>query len=469
MSNFAELEVPERPASPAAEQTGDLGQFQHRELRSDDFWRRIPAYRDLKADDFHDHRFQVRNCVTSLRKFRDVIGQMVPDSFFRDLEDGLSRSTMSMRISPYILSLIDWSNPYEDPLRIQFMPVGSRMLPDHPELILDSLNEQVDSPVPGLTHRYLDRALFLALDICPVYCRFCTRSYTVGLDTDAVEKLHLSASDQRWEQVFAYIRSRPELEDIVVSGGDVYNLKPDQIRHIGRTLLNIEHIRRIRFATKGPAVVPQKLLTDGEWVDSLTGVASLGRQQHKEVSVHTHFNHPTEITDVTRRGLALLMERGVTVRNQCVLQRGVNEDVETMHLLVQRLSYVNVHPYYVFVHDMVRGVEDLRTTLKTAQDLEKHVRGLTAGYNTPAFVLDTMGGGGKRNVHSCEVYDREAGIAVFSSPTVRPGEWFFYFDPVHTLAAGIQERWQDPESRTRMLALALEEARAKTDAGWEVA
>ena len=150
------------------------------------------------------------------------------------------------------------------------------------------------------------------------------------------------------------------------------------------------------------------------------------------------------------------MERGIGVRNQTVLQRGVNDDVDTMQLLVRRLSYLNVHPYYTFVHDMVRGVEELRTTLATAIALEKAVRGRTAGFNTPAFVLDTMGGGGKRDVHSYEHYDRQTGIAVFTSPAVRPGEFFFYFDPLDALDPRIVQRWSDPAERAAMRQAALE-------------
>jgi lysine 2,3-aminomutase len=434
----------------------------HRDLRDDEYWRVIPAYADLRADEFHEHRFQSRNSVTSLKKLREVLGRLVSEAFYRDVEQGLLRSPMSLRISPYLLSLIDWSEPAEDPLRIQFLPMGSRMRPDHPELALDSLHEQVDSPVPGLTHRYADRALFLTLDTCPVYCRFCTRSYAVGLDTEDVEKVHFGAVVQRWEQVFAYIASRPELEDIVISGGDVANLKAEHMEYIGMTLLEMDQIRRLRFATKGPAIMPQKLVTDDDWVDALSRVVEAGRKRCKEVVLHTHFNHPNEITSITGVGLNRLMQRGITMRNQTVLQRGVNDCSETMQLLVRRLSHVNVQPYYVFVHDMVKGVEDLRTPLATALALEKEVRGITAGFNTPTFVLDTMGGGGKRDVHSFEHYDRDNGISVFTSPVVRPGELFFYFDPINSLAAEAQERWQDAKLRAGMLESARAEAGAKS-------
>ena len=430
----------------------------HRDLRDDDFWRQIPAYAELSADEFQDHRFQSRNCVTSARKLRDVLGDRVSDAFYADVEAGVQRSTMSLRLSPYLLSLVNWDEPESDPIRTQFLPLASRFQPDHPELHFDSLHEQEYSPVPGLTHRYHDRALLLALDTCPVYCRFCTRSYSVGLDTDGVEKVHFGATLERWEQAFGYIRQHPEIEDVVVSGGDMYNLKAEQVALLGRTLLDIEHVRRFRYATKGPAVMPQKLVTDPEWVEAVAGVAEEGRRRHKQVAVHTHFNHPDEITAITRQGLDRLLERGVIVRNQAVLQRGVNDDVQTMRRLIRRLSFLNVQPYYVFVHDMVQGVEELRTTLQTAIELEKEVRGATAGFNIPAFILDTMGGGGKRHVHSHEHYDQQTGIAVFSSPVVRPGQRFFYFDPIHELGAEAQSRWADVHERAAMIESATKQA-----------
>ena len=447
------------PTPTLAEAPSRGGELQHRQLRDDDFWRGIPAYAKLSAGEFNDHRFQSRNSITSVQKLAEVLGDLVSDEFYADAERGLGQATMSMRISPYLVSLIDWREPYTDPLRLQFLPLASQVKPDHPELSFDSLNEQADSPVAGLTHRYLDRALFLTLDTCPVYCRFCTRSYSVGLDTDAVEKEHFGVNTARWEDAFDYIDSHPELEDIVISGGDVYNLKPEHMRLIGDRLLEIDHIRRLRYATKGPAIMPQKLLTDPAWVEAIHAVAERGRSMQKQVVVHTHFNHPREITAITRAGLSKLTERAIVVRNQAVLQRGVNDDAETMRLLVRRLGYVNVQPYYVFLHDLVRGVEELRTTLAAAKELEKQTRSITAGFNMPAFVIDTMGGGGKRHVHSHELYDRETGIAVFTSPAVRPGEHFLFYDPIHELSPAIRKRWRDPVARGSMIESALERAR----------
>jgi lysine 2,3-aminomutase len=440
----------------------DPSTLHHRQLLDGTFWQRIPAYRLIDEATFLDHTWQAKNTITNPVKLLSAVQHLVPQSFYDDVAEGFKHSPMSIRVSPYLLSLIDWSDAYNDPLRRQFVPVASRLLPDHPKLTLDSLHEQADAPVPGLTHRYPDKALFLALDTCPVYCRFCTRSYAVGVDTDEVEKVSLKATEDRWERAFRYISERPELEDIVVSGGDSYQLKARQITLIGNRLLELPNIRRIRFATKGPAVMPMKLITDVEWVDALTNVVERGRKLSKEVVLHTHFNHPNEITAITKRALDGVFERGIITRNQSVLQRGVNDTIATMQLLVKRLGHCQVQPYYVYVHDLVKGVEDLRTTLQTALDIEKAVRGITAGFHTPTFVVDAPGGGGKRVAHSFEHYDRETGISVFAAPSVKPG-YFLYFDPVDTLAPEIQQRWKAPAEREKMIEVALAAAKASQD------
>jgi lysine 2,3-aminomutase len=453
------LPVVSQGSAPPQRPPAEASSLRHRELLSGDFWRRIPAFQDISEAEFLDHRFQARHSITKPRALFDALRGLVSEAFLADADEGFKRAPMSVRVSPYLLSLIDWSDPYCDPLRRQFIPLGSALLPDHPKLGLDSLSEQADSPVPSITHRYPDKVLFLPLNTCPVYCRFCTRSYAVGPDTE-VEKLSLKANLPRWEQAIRYILSRPEVEDVVVSGGDAYTLKSEQLRFIGDALLDIEHIRRIRIASKGPAVMPQKLLTDHDWFEALVGLAERGRSLHKQVVLHTHFNHPNEITAITREAMNRLCEHGVTVRNQSVLQAGVNDDAETMTLLIRRLGFVNVQPYYVYQHDLVRGVEDLRTSVRLSMDLEKAVRGTTAGFNTPTFVVDAPGGGGKRQVHSAEHYDQVTGVSVYAAEAVKPGRLFCYFDPIRCLPEAGQRRWADPREHQRIVEEALVAARA---------
>ncbi|HIN85488.1 MAG TPA: KamA family radical SAM protein, partial [Myxococcales bacterium] len=432
--------------------------LRHKELRDDEFWRSIPAWSDVDRATFENWKWQAKHTITKPKQLLAALEGLVSESFLDDIRDGFRKAPMSVRVSPYAFALIDWANPEDDPLRAQFLPMGTRLRPDHPMLTLDSLHEQADMPVSGLTHRYSDKALFLVLDTCPVYCRYCTRSYAVGGDTEDVEKIQLKINRERWSAVYDYIRSKPHLEDIVISGGDMYQLKPEQITEIGEALLGIKNVRRLRWATKGPAIMPMKLISHTEWVDALTGVVELGRKKGAEVVLHTHFNHPNEVTEISRRGLDVLFQRGITVRNQSVLVRGVNDDEDTMRQLVKRLGEINVHPYYVYVHDLVKGVEDLRTTVWKAVEIEKAVRGITAGFNCPVFVVDAPGGGGKRDVHSFEHYNRETGVSVYRSPNVEQDKLYFYCDPVDLLPESGQARWADPGEHKKIMDDAREKA-----------
>tara|TARA_R110002020_G_scaffold66563_10_gene174980 strand:- start:2829 stop:4142 length:1314 start_codon:yes stop_codon:yes gene_type:complete len=435
--------------------------FSWRNLERDSFWNSIPSWKEIDYDTFLDHKWQEKNAITSFKKFIKIASELADPSFIEDAKKGFNLAPMAVRISPYLFSLIDWENPVEDPIRRQFLPLASQLQPNHPMLTFDSLHEQEDSPVKGLTHRYEDKALFLALDTCPVYCRFCTRSYAVGQETAQAEKVSIKATKGRWKEIFEYLKATPQIEDIVISGGDSYRLKASQIEEIGEELLKIDHIRRFRFATKGPAIMPMKIISDLDWTNSIARIEEKARKQRKEVCIHTHFNHPKEITGITEDAMGLLFERGIKVRNQSVFQNGVNDSPDTMIELVKRLSYVNVQPYYVYIHDLVKGTEDLRTTVQKGLEVEKIVRGTTAGFNTPLFVVDAPEGGGKRDAHSYEFYDRETGISVYTAPSVKEGRKFLYFDPLHSLNSDIQKLWKSPKAANQMIKDALHFARRR--------
>jgi lysine 2,3-aminomutase len=423
----------------------------HRTFRSDEFWREVPGWRDVSEAEFTSHLWQSKHSIRKLEQLRQVLEDRISTELISDIAAGLKIAPMNIRITPYVFSLIDWDHPLGDPLRKQFLPVASQMLPDHPYYLADSLYEDVDSPVPMLTHRYPDKVLFLPLTTCPVYCAYCTRSRIIGGSTELVDKETYGPNPENWRPAFDYIQNHKEIEDVVISGGDAFNLTPRYIRLIGENLLSIPHIRRIRYATKGIAILPMKILTDDQWLQALIDVHQMGRQQGKQVVVHTHFSCHREITRWSLEAANKLFSVGITVRNQAVLQEGVNHCMDEMVLLTRKLSYMNIQPYYVYIHDMVPGCEHLRTTIGEGVELEKNVRGTTAGFNTPTFVCDAPGGGGKRHVASFEYYDRENGISAWKSPNVKPGELFLYFDPLHRLAPDAQERWGQSDSRTGMI------------------
>jgi len=290
------------------------------------------------------------------------------DAFIQDVVEGMKLAPMSIRLPPHILACIDWNNPLEDPLRRQFIPLKAALEPDHPNSTIDSLHEKGDYVVEGLVHRYTDKVLFLgefltplinsaqhqvltskitALTHCPLYCRFCTRSHNVGANTFTVTKYSLKPTLKRWNEMFDYIRRTPSVKDVVVSGGDCYSLLPDHLAFIGNTLLSIPNVQRVRIATKGLCGAPSRILdiTDG-WAEELIKLSAKARKMGKSVAMHTHFNHPNEFTWVSREAAQRLYENGVTVRNQCVLLKGVNDSVETMGKLIRELADNNIQPVW---------------------------------------------------------------------------------------------------------------------------
>ena len=167
----------------------------------------------------------------------------------------------------------------------------------------------------------------------------------MGAETETVSKTRFLPIQKKWEKVFEYIEQTPALQDIVVSGGDTFSLNPGQITLIGSRLLSIPHLKRIRFASKGLAVCPSRILDkDDGWAEAVIQVSNQGRKLGKSVALHTHFNHPNEITWITSLAAQKLFEQGVTVRNQTVLLRGVNNSVSTMHQLVRQLGEINIQP-----------------------------------------------------------------------------------------------------------------------------
>ncbi len=425
----------------------------HRELEDGAWWQdALPVWSRIEPEAFLDPAWQARNTVTSGEALLSLVGSVAPRWFGPDLRRGLRRAPMALRVPPYLLALTDWRRPGVDPIRRQFVPLGSEQDDDHPLATPDSLAEQRNTVAPGLVRRYPSKALLLALDACPVHCRCCTRSYAVGADTPALTRtLRLSADPARWEPALAWVAEHEEIEDLTLSGGDAMLLPPARVTQIGERLLSIGHVRRIRLATRLLTACPMAFLAGRPWPRALSRLAAAGRRRAVQVSVQVHAGHAREITALTARAVAALVEGGVVVRAQIVLQRGVNDDPAGLIQLLRRLAWIGVQPVYVYLHDLVPGVEALRTSLAAACELERRVRGTLAGFDTPAFVVDLPGGGGKRDVHSFDAYDRRTGLAVFRSPVVAPGRRYATADPLRDLDPPVAAAWRDPEARRRML------------------
>ncbi|PSR79133.1 L-lysine-aminomutase [Coniella lustricola] len=423
----------------------------------DEFWRKVPRWADVSPEKFISQRWSSKETVNGeaqLHKFlKEVVPDEIPldragskvqskDAFLKDVLEGVRAATMAVRITPYLLSRVNWQDPRNDPIFRQFVVLKSNLLPDPPCLQLDSLREHDDEAAPGFIHRYHDKGLFLTTSVCPTYCAGCTRAHGVGGDTCALTKKQnfLNPSNKRWDKIFEYIEATPQLQDIVLSGGDTWALTPDMIQRLGERLISIPHIKRFRYASKGMCVSPGRMLDPNDgWIDALVDVTHKARKANKAVALHTHFNHPDEISWITRAAARRLFEAHVTVRCQTVLINGVNNNAETLSRLIRSLADMHIQPYYVYQFDMVPNSEHLRTPLQTILDLEEQVRGSIAGFMMPQFVVDLPGGGGKRLSNSFREYNRETGVSTFVAPAVTEGssrgagkpKVFRYYDPMH--------------------------------------
>ena len=168
-------------------------------------WQQFKIWKDVSRAEFEDSAWQDKHAVIRVTQLEAVLGQLISRNSLHDIETGLLKAGMSIRLNPYIISLIDWSSVEADPIRRQFLPMASEIEDDHPCLVIDSLEEVSQSPVQGLVHRYPDKALFLVTSVCPVYCQYCTRSYAVGLDTQLIQKEHVAGA-KNWAAALDYIR-----------------------------------------------------------------------------------------------------------------------------------------------------------------------------------------------------------------------------------------------------------------------
>ncbi len=276
------------------------------------------------------------------------------------------------RISPAMVDLIREPG---DPIWRQYVPSVQEL--EITDGIVDSLAEDAHSPVPNLTHRYPDRALFLVSPVCAAYCRFCTRRRKVG----DPEKIPLS----QLESAFRYIEEHTEIRDVIMSGGDPLLLSDRRLDEILSRLRGIPHLEIIRIGSRVPCHLPERITPE------LCGIL----RKYHPFFINTHFNHPDELTPAAVRGLGRLADAGIPLGCQTVLLKGVNDDPAVMKRLMQKLLMARVRPYYIYQCDQVAGGEHFRTSIEKGFEIVKALRGWTSGLAVPHYVIDAPGGGGK--------------------------------------------------------------------------
>jgi lysine 2,3-aminomutase len=362
---------PRRPLAPAASPAG--AGFEDDDPPSHP--RRHPLWANVPDEQWDDWRWQTQNSVRSVRQLRTLL----PFTAAELEAIGRLESEYKLAIPPYYFSLIDTTDP-ADPIRLQSVP--SPLEAENPSgyELEDPLEEDKDSPVPGLTHRYPDRVLLITTPNCSMYCRYCTRKRAT-LTRGGWEGV--SKDDER---MIDYIRSHPEIHDVIVSGGDPLTLPTGKLRFYLESLKAIPHVDVIRIGTRVPVTLPQRLY-DPELIDLLANA--------EKVYIQTHFNHPREITPEAARVCKSLLRAGMPINNHSVLLKGVNDDLGTMRELLRGLLRIKVRPYYIFHCDPVTGAGHFRTSVWKGLEIMEGLRGHTSGIGIPTYVVDSPHGGGK--------------------------------------------------------------------------
>ncbi|GAB6127402.1 KamA family radical SAM protein [Humidesulfovibrio idahonensis] len=290
---------------------------------------------------------------------------------------GLTKASLPLAVTPYYARLLDPRDP-QQALRRMVLPScwEAARAPGEAD---DPLGEDRHSPVPGLVHRYPNRVLFLATDFCSTYCRYCTRSRGMG-GTGRLEALR-----QRWELGLDYIRRTPQVQDVLLSGGDPLTMPDEALDWLLTRLRAIEHVQIIRIGTKVPAVLPMRI------TPALTRML----KKHHPLWMSLHFAHPQELTEETRLACARLADAGIPLGSQTVLLSGVNDDAAVMGRLFQGLLAFRVRPYYLYQCDPISGSAHFRTPAARGVEILRALRGRLTGYAMPTFVIDAPGGGGK--------------------------------------------------------------------------
>jgi len=367
--------------------------------------RRKELFPEVTDIQWNDWKWQVRNRIETLEQLKKYV------HLTEEEEEGVKKSlaTLRMAITPYYLTLIDPENP-NCPVRKQAIPTAAEVHKADADL-LDPLHEDEDSPVPGLTHRYPDRVLFLITDMCSMYCRHCTRRRFAG-QSDA------STPQDNIEKAIEYIANTPQVRDVVLSGGDALLISDDKLEYIISRLRDIPHVEIIRIGSRTPVVLPQRI------TENLVNML----KKYHPVWLNTHFNHSDEITPEAEEAVARLANAGVPLGNQSVLLKGINDCVHVMKKLMHNLVKNRIRPYYIYQCDLSMGLEHFRTPVSKGIEIIENLRGHTSGFAVPTFVVDAPGGGGKTPVMPQYVVSQSPGKVVLRN---FEGVITTYTEPTH--------------------------------------
>jgi lysine 2,3-aminomutase len=366
----------------------------------------------VSGQDWNDWHWHMRNRITTIEQLKTLLpNASIPIEALQDFK---------MSLTPYALSLINAAD-VNDPIALQVLPSYNEFVfRDAGEI--DPLCEEKDSPVPGLTHRYPDRALMIVSNTCSSYCRYCTRKRKTCSES--------LISEQAIDKMIDYLAKTSKIRDVVISGGDPFLLSTDKLESILIKLRAIKHIEIIRIGTRTPSLLPQRI------TDELCNMLS----KYHPLWVNLHFSHPNECTKEASEACNKLLKAGIPLNSQTVLLKGINDSVEIMTNLVHELVKMRVRPYYLYQCDPVKGVEHFRTTIERGIEIMEGLRGHTTGLCIPSYVIDAPGGGGKIPVGPNYLieYDKESAQVLLRNYNQKT---YKYNEPIKNSDFDYKEQW----------------------------
>lgn len=328
--------------------------------------------KDPHSASWYDWKWQFKNRITTIEELEKVI--QLSEKEKQDISKCLN--IFRMAITPYYASLMDPVNSM-CPIRMQAVPTINEtyVLPYE---MADPLDEERDSPVKNIVHRYPDRVLFLVTHMCAMYCRHCTRRRTVGEEDSFITEAEI-------DDAVNYIAQKPEIRDVLISGGDPLTMSDNRLEKIISKLRKIDHVEVIRIGTRVPVVMPMRITP--ELIRML--------KKYQPIWINTHFNHPQELTPDSIKACEDIIDAGIPLGNQSVLLRNINDNSETMKELLLKLVKARIRPYYLYQCDLSQGLGHFRTKVDTGIEIIQNLTGTISGYAVPKFVIDAPHGGGK--------------------------------------------------------------------------
>lgn len=332
--------------------------------------RKILEYFKSTDGDWCDWKWQMTHRITGT----DPLSEIIPLTM--DETDEIRKVGRHFRwaVSPYYASLIERDNPV-CPIRLQSVPGLQELNTDGSN---DPMREEFTSPAPCITRRYPDRLIMNVTNRCPMYCRHCQRRRNLGRTDKEKTKNEITAA-------LEYIRSNPEIRDVLITGGDALLLSDSKLDWLLTELDNIKHVEIKRIGTRVPVTLPQRITAE------LCSIL----KDHPPIYLNTQFNHPREITPEAARACTMLVEAGVVLGNQSVLLKGINNNPHIIKKLNQELLKIRVRPYYLFQSMGVTGTCHFSTDVTEGLEIMEKLRGYTSGLAIPTYVINVPGGLGK--------------------------------------------------------------------------